>query len=146
MVPSFCRLQLPQPSYRPIKTLQVFLQNTFFALSFTMAFYWKFTICHYAGFSQIGSHILTFRHTTATVMKFLSNYYYGINHWMGEYDNNTKCWTLKSLSRLLTIHTIWAALTFPWWWKEVLVCVWICKIDRCLSSGGKSEHSRSWLS
>ena len=42
MVPSFCRLELSQPSYRPIKTLQVFLWNTFFALSFTMALYWKF--------------------------------------------------------------------------------------------------------
>ena len=37
MVPSFCRLKLPQPSYRPIKTIQVLLWNTFFALSFIMA-------------------------------------------------------------------------------------------------------------
>ena len=33
MVPSFCRFELPQPSYRHIniKTLQVFLRNAFFA-------------------------------------------------------------------------------------------------------------------
>ena len=42
MVPSFCRLELPQPSYHPIKALQVFIWNTFFALSFIMALYGKF--------------------------------------------------------------------------------------------------------
>ena len=39
MVPSFCKLQSPQPSYHPIKTLQVFLKKYIFALSFTMALY-----------------------------------------------------------------------------------------------------------
>ena len=35
----FCRLELPQPSYRSIKILQVFLWNAFFALNSIMAFY-----------------------------------------------------------------------------------------------------------
>ena len=38
MVPSFCKLELPQPSYRPIKTLQVFMKYVF-TLSFIMALY-----------------------------------------------------------------------------------------------------------
>ena len=54
MVPSFCRLELPKPSYRPIKTLQV-LWNTFFALSLLCIE--NFIMRDYAGFSQIGSHI-----------------------------------------------------------------------------------------
>ena len=29
MVPNFCKLELPQPSYHSIKTLQVFLQDAF---------------------------------------------------------------------------------------------------------------------
>ena len=42
MVPRFCRLELPQPSYHPIKALQVFILNMFFALSFIMVLYGKF--------------------------------------------------------------------------------------------------------
>ena len=40
-IPSFRRLDLPQPSYSFIKTLQDFYKM-FFALSFIMALYWKF--------------------------------------------------------------------------------------------------------
>ena len=62
MVPVFCRLELPQPSYHPIKTLQVFMKYIF-ALSFTYnGFVLKISI--YAimpGFHKSG-HIYTHRH------------------------------------------------------------------------------------
>ena len=40
MVPSFCILELPRPSYHSINTPQVFLWNALFTLR--MALYWKF--------------------------------------------------------------------------------------------------------
>ena len=41
MVPSFCRLELPQPSYRSIKTLQAFYEMRFLH-QVSNGFYGKF--------------------------------------------------------------------------------------------------------
>ena len=47
------RLELPQPSYRPIKTLQLFYEIRF-ALSFCIE---NFNMHNYARFLQIESHL-----------------------------------------------------------------------------------------
>ena len=44
MVPSFCRLELPQPSYRLIKTLQVFTKYVFYT-KFYNGFVLKISTC-----------------------------------------------------------------------------------------------------
>ena len=44
MVTSFCRLELPQPSYRPIKTLQVFYE-IHFCTKFYNGFVLKISTC-----------------------------------------------------------------------------------------------------
>ena len=53
MVPSFCILELPQPSHCSIKILQVFSWNVFFIIAYYIA-----CIINYVGFLQIGSHVL----------------------------------------------------------------------------------------
>ena len=59
MVHSFCSLELPQPSYHPINTLQVFYEICFCA-KFYNGFVLKIStyVRDYAGFSPIGSHLL----------------------------------------------------------------------------------------
>ena len=59
MVPSLCRLELPQPSYRPIKTLLVFYEIRFCTKFYNGFCIENFNMCDYTGFLQIGSHMTT---------------------------------------------------------------------------------------
>ena len=45
MVPSFCRVELPQPSYHPIKALQVFFMKYVFCTKFYNGFVLKISTC-----------------------------------------------------------------------------------------------------
>ena len=56
LMPSICKSELVWPSYGLCEITTSFLWNAFFALSFIMHYAEYFSMCHYAGFSQIGSH------------------------------------------------------------------------------------------
>ena len=57
LMPSICKSELVWASYSLCKITASFLWNAFFALSFIMHYTEYFTMRHYAGFSQIGSHM-----------------------------------------------------------------------------------------
>ena len=63
MLPSFCRLELPQPSYCPIKTPQVFLWNTFFASFRKLGHILSLLeYCSYVKFVFVISYVAVFRY------------------------------------------------------------------------------------
>ena len=98
LIPSICKSKLVWPSYSICKITVSFLWNVFFVLSFIMHYTEYLSMHHYAGFSQIGSHI------TVHTKMHITNYgwlhqsgkesiaeYHGMSWCLGS------CWSIGSI-------------------------------------------------
>ena len=106
MIPSFCRLQLPQPSYRSIKTLQVFLWNMFFAQSCIMTLYWKF---QHAWLYWVFANQVTYVHSFKS-------------HFSPPFDryNNRLTVHAYTIAKASKVYFYWGLIHEPVWCPRVL--------------------------